>query len=108
MTECPPPRPPEPRPPYLPRPAASGSLMPDALATEPRPIRSRTFAALSENPAYRRFYAGQGVSLIGSWLQEAAVSWIVFDMTRSESWLGIVSAAGVLPGLVVGLAAGAL
>jgi MFS family permease len=82
--------------------------MPDSPAAAPGRIRSRTFAALSENPAYRRFYAGQGVSLIGTWLQEAAVSWIVFDMTRSEWWLGIVSAAGVLPGLVVGLAAGAL
>jgi MFS family permease len=71
-------------------------------------IRSRTFAALTDNPDYRRFYIGQGVSLIGTWLQDAAVSWLVFEMTRSEWWLGIVSAAGVMPGLLVGLFAGAL
>jgi len=71
-------------------------------------VRSRTFAALVENPDYRRFYAGQGVSLIGTWLQEAAVSWIVFEMTGSEWMLGLVSASGTLPGLLVGLHAGAL
>jgi predicted MFS family arabinose efflux permease len=73
-----------------------------------RGLRSRTFASLVDNPAYRRFYFGQGVSLVGSWLQQAAVSWIVFDLTHSERWLGIVEAAGILPGLVVGLAAGAM
>ena len=67
--------------------------MPDApaLAAASR-IRSRTFAALTDNPAYRRFYLGQGVSLIGTWLQTAAVSWIVFDMTHSEWMLGVVDA----------------
>lgn len=71
-------------------------------------LHSRTFATLINNPDYRRFYFGQGVSLIGSWLQQAAVSWIVFDLTQSERWSGIVEAAGILPGLIVGLAAGAL
>ena len=83
--------------------------MPDAPAlAATRRIRSRTFAALTDNPAYRRFYLGQGVSLIGTWLQDAAVSWIVFAMTGSEWMLGLVSAAGTVPGLLVGLVAGAL
>jgi MFS family permease len=82
--------------------------MADAPAADPLRVRSRTFAALADNPAYRRFYLGQGVSLIGTWLQDAAVSWIVFEMTGSEWWLGVVSAAGVMPGLLVGLLAGAL
>jgi MFS family permease len=73
-----------------------------------RSIRSRTFAALIDNPDYRRFYLGQGVSLIGTWLQAAAVSWIVFEITGSEWWLGVVDAAGTMPGLLVGLVAGAL
>ncbi|MDX2035953.1 MAG: MFS transporter [Isosphaeraceae bacterium] len=68
---------------------------------------ARTFAALA-NVDYRRYYLGQGISLIGSWLQAAAVSWIVYDRTRSERMLGLVEAAGVVPGLVVGLFAGAL
>jgi MFS family permease len=82
--------------------------MPDALLADAPRIRSRTFAALAESPAYRRFYLGQGVSLIGTWLQDAAVSWIVFDMTRSEWVLGLVSAAGTMPGVLFGLIAGGL
>ncbi len=85
--------------------------MPDAstLQTPPSaPVRSRTFAVLVDNADYRKFYLGQGISLIGTWLQDAAVSWIVYDMTRSETMLGLVSAAGTLPGLAVGLVAGAL
>jgi MFS family permease len=81
--------------------------MPHASASEPARIRSRTFAALAI-PDYRRFYIGQGVSLIGTWLQSAAVSWIVFDMTRSARMLGVVEAMSVLPGLLVGVLAGAL
>lgn len=78
--------------------------------TEPTtvPIRSRTFAAIVDNPEYRRFYLGQGVSLIGTWLQNAAALWLVFEMTGSEWWLGVIEACGLMPGLVVGLFAGAL
>ena len=75
-------------------------------AAPPAPVRSRTFAALADSPDYRRFYLGQGISLVGTWLQDAAVSWIVFDMTKSEWMLGVVSAAGTMPGLIAGLPAG--
>ena len=83
--------------------------MSDAPAVDPSAqVRSRTFATLADNSDYRKFYVGQGISLVGTWLQEAAVSWIVYDVTRSEWMLGLVSAAGTLPGLFVGLYAGAL
>jgi MFS family permease len=70
-------------------------------------MRSPTFAALAE-PGFRRFYIGQGISLVGSWLQAAAVRWLVFDQTGSEFMLGLVEMASLLPGLFVGLYAGAL
>ena len=73
-----------------------------------RPRRGRTFEALIENPEYRRFYMGHGVSLVGTWMQAAAVNWIVYDLTRSTWWTGVVEAANLLPGLVVGLLAGVL
>src|SRR5438067_1243119 len=87
--------------------AALGSSMANAPARESSRVRSRTFAAL-DNPDYRRFYLGQGISLVGTWLQGAAVNWIVFERTDSEFTLGVVGAAGLLPGLVVGVAAGML
>ncbi|MHC5538652.1 MFS transporter, partial [Singulisphaera rosea] len=85
-------------------PPALGNFMADAPVPSTS-VRSRTFAAL-DNPDYRRYYIGQGISLIGTWLQAAAVNWLVFERTNSESWLGIVAAVSLLPGLLVGLIAG--
>ncbi|MFI5459293.1 MAG: MFS transporter [Isosphaerales bacterium] len=68
---------------------------------------SRTFAALG-HPGFRRYYIGQGISLIGTWLQAAAVRWLVYERTGSEFMLGIVEVASLLPGILVGLYAGAL
>src|SRR5262249_41947893 len=81
--------------------------MASELTAENSRIRSRTFAAL-EIPDYRRYYAGQGVRLIGIGLRRAAVKWLVFDKTRDTSMLGIVETAGLMPGLLVGLFAGVL
>jgi MFS family permease len=72
-----------------------------------RLVGNRTFAALG-HPGFRRYYLGQGVSLIGTWLQAAAVRWLVFEQTQSEFLLGVVEVAALMPGLLVGLLAGAL
>jgi MFS family permease len=69
--------------------------------------RTPTFAALG-NSGFRRYYLGQGISLTGSWLQAAAVLWLVYEQSESEFMLGIVQMASILPGLFVGLFAGAL
>jgi MFS family permease len=70
-------------------------------------VRRRTFAALG-HPGFRRYYIGQGISLVGTWLQAAAVRWLIFDQTQSEFMLGVVEVAALMPGLLVGLVAGAL
>jgi MFS family permease len=72
-----------------------------------RSIRSRTLAAL-DHPGFRRYFVGQGISLVGTWLQSATVRWVVYEQTRSEFKLGIIELASLLPGVVVGLFAGAL
>ena len=77
------------------------------LSDTTKSYRSQTFASL-ESANYRRFYLGQGISLIGTWLQAAAVRWIVFDQTGSEPMLGVIEAANLMPGLFVGIIAGAV
>ena len=72
-----------------------------------RSIRSRTLAAL-DHPGFRRYFFGQGISLVGTWLQSAAVRWVVYEQSRSEFKLGVIELASLLPGVVVGLFAGAL
>jgi predicted MFS family arabinose efflux permease len=76
-------------------------------ATSLKNVRSPTFAAL-DHPGFRRYYIGQGISLVGTWLQAAAVRWLVFERTGSEFMLGLVEVASLMPGILVGLYAGAL
>lgn len=60
-----------------------------------------TFAALSV-PNYRRFFAGQSVSLIGTWMQRIAQSWLVLQLTGSGTAIGLVVALQTLPILLLG------
>jgi MFS family permease len=55
---------------------------------------------------FRLFFVGQLISLVGTWMQNVAQSWLVYDLTRRTDWLGAVSAAGSLPMLFLALYAG--
>lgn len=68
-------------------------------------LRQQTFASLA-NPNYRRYYAGQSVSLVGTWMQTIAQSWLVLELTGSATALGVVIALQTLPTLVLGPYAG--
>jgi MFS family permease len=46
---------------------------------------------------YRLFFCGQCLSLIGTWMQRLAVGWLVYRLTNSALWLGVVSFAGQIP-----------
>jgi MFS family permease len=46
---------------------------------------------------YRLFFAGQGVSLIGTWMQQIAMSWLVYRLTDSAFLLSLVSFTGSIP-----------
>jgi MFS family permease/ubiquinone/menaquinone biosynthesis C-methylase UbiE len=60
-----------------------------------------TFAALAI-PNYRRYIAGQSVSLVGTWMQMAAQSWLVLTLTNSATTLGVIVALQTLPVLLLG------
>ena len=55
---------------------------------------------------FRLFVEGQSLSLIGTWLQMVALTWLVYQMTNSALMLGIVGFAGQLPMFVVAPFAG--
>lgn len=46
---------------------------------------------------YRLFFAGQSISLIGTWMTRIATSWLVYRLTDSALLLGVVGFAGQLP-----------
>ena len=55
---------------------------------------------------YRLFFAGQAISLVGTWMQQVAQAWLVLQLTHDPIWLGIVAAAQFIPVMVLGLFAG--
>ncbi len=67
----------------------------------------RTFSSL-RNRDYRWFYAGHGVSLIGTWARASALSWMAFEITKSEFITGLVAFMNSVPMLVFSLYAGSL
>ena len=54
----------------------------------------------------RLFFAGQGISLIGSWMQTVGQAWLVLILTRSPFLLGVINALQWFPVLVFSLPAG--
>jgi MFS family permease len=46
---------------------------------------------------FRLFFSGQGVSLIGTWMQRTAMSWLVYRLTDSAVLLGLVAFADQVP-----------
>lgn len=65
------------------------------------PQLRRTFSALSV-PNFRRFFVGQSISLVGTWMQGVAQSWLVYSLTHSSTALGAVVAVQTLPVLLLG------
>ena len=65
------------------------------------------FRAL-EHKNFRLFVSGQSLSLIGTWIQQVAVTWLVYRLTNSAFMLGIVGFSGQLPLFVIAPFAGVL
>ncbi len=50
---------------------------------------------------YRLFFAGQGISLIGTWMTQTATIWLVYKLTNSALLLGVVGFAGQIPSFIL-------
>ena len=55
---------------------------------------------------YRLFFAGQSLSLIGTWMTQVATSWLVYRLTHSALLLGVVGFSGQIPALLLAPFAG--
>lgn len=71
---------------------------PEAIATTDaaQTVWQRTFAAL-QYPNYRLWFLGQLVSVVGTWMQITAQGFLVFELTRSTTYLGFVGFAAGIP-----------
>src|SRR5690606_6707456 len=57
---------------------------------------------------YRLFFTGQSISLIGTWMQRVAISWLVYRLTGSPLVLGMITFASLFPSLILAPFAGSL
>jgi MFS family permease len=62
-----------------------------------RAFRSRNF---------RYFFAGQSISLVGTWMQKTAVSWVIYAQTHSKFMLGVSVFATLFPSAIFSLLGG--
>jgi len=82
---------------------------------KPEHQRSRGFSRqlLSAFPAFqslnfRRYFPGQVISMIGTWIQMVAQGWLVLEITGSAFDVGVVAAASTIPTLFLSLFGGVI
>ena len=56
---------------------------------------------------FRFYFAGQAVSILGSWIQQVSLAWLVYRITGSAALLGVTAFCALVPQLLVGPLAGA-
>lgn len=76
-------------------------MNPASISRWPAPIR-----ALSHRN-FQIYFVGQGLSTLGKWVQQVALSWLAYHLTGSAVLLGAIAFLTLLPQLLVGPLAGA-
>jgi MFS family permease len=70
-------------------------------------LNRRTFASLAHRN-YRLYFAGQVISVTGTWMQNIAMAWLILELTHSPVAVGALAVCQFLPFTVFGLFAGVL
>ena len=65
----------------------------------------RLFSAFKSRN-YSLYFAGQSISLIGTWMQKTAVSWVIYTLTHSTFMLGLTLFASLFPSFLFSLIGG--
>ena len=60
------------------------------------------------SPNFRRYYAGQAVSMVGTWVQSVAVMWLAYRLSGSTVYTGLIGFLASVPHLVLSPFAGVL
>jgi MFS family permease len=76
--------------------------------TKEQPTGLRLIFRALQYKNYRLYFAGQSISLIGTWMQRITVGWLVYRLTNSPFLLGVVGFSGQLPTFFAAPFAGAL
>jgi MFS family permease len=76
------------------------------MTKEKNKVKITTFTAFKSRN-YRLYFIGQSISLIGTWMQKTAVSWVVYSLTHSKFMLGLSLFASMFPSFIFSFIGGA-
>ena len=71
-------------------------------------LGDRTFRSLRLHRNYRLYYAGNGISFIGTWMQQIAAYWLVLELTGSAVAVGVLALVQTLPVTALALVGGSI
>ena len=71
-------------------------------------LGDRTFGSLRRHRNYRLYFAGSGISFIGTWMQQIAAYWLVLDLTDSAVAVGALALVQTLPVTALALVGGSI
>ncbi len=61
---------------------------------------------MASAPGYRWYLLGQVADTLGVWMQRLAIGWLVWELTHSAGWLGVITFLKYAPTIVLGLIGG--
>jgi len=61
-----------------------------------------TFSSL-RSPNFRNYFIGHSLSTLGTWIQQVALAWIIYELTNSAALLGVIGFCALIPQLIVSL-----
>ena len=71
-------------------------------------LNERTFVSLRKHRNFRLFFTGQVISVSGTWMQNVALAWFVYELTGSPLAVGVLTFCRFSPQTLFGLFAGVL
>jgi len=71
-------------------------------------LGDRTFGSLRRHRNYRLFFAGSGISFIGTWMQQIASYWLILELTGSPVAVGALALVQTLPVTLFALVGGSI
>lgn len=89
-------------------PAQSGHGHEEGASAPPKTISAAAVLRAMRHRNFQLFFSGQLISLIGTWMQSVAQSWLVYRLTGSALLLGTVGFAGQFPIFLLAAAGGAV
>lgn len=70
--------------------------------------RLRPLARALGHPSYRNYAIGNGISVVGTWIQRIAAGWYAWELTESGAWIGALAFMELFPSTIFGPIGGAL